>query len=103
MEIDRRKQAYINEELKTRYKFYREREVKEYAQFIENEYSIVQQKLYTNSTKNVLSVGGYYGTDIQYDLDPKYIELYNLPADELAKMTNYKLFIKTVNEQTGIE
>ena len=100
MEIDRRKAAYINEELKTRYKFYREREVKEYATFIENEYSIVQQKLYGD---NPLSAGGYYAKDIQYDLDPQYIELYNLPAEELASMSKYKLFEKRIDEHTAIE
>lgn len=88
MEIDRRKSPFINEEPKTRYKFYREREVKEYTEFIQNEYSILTQK--QNLTVDI--PGGYYSKNIKYQLDPSYIELYKYKKDELALLSAYKVF-----------
>jgi transcriptional regulator with XRE-family HTH domain len=37
IEIERRKEPYAQAQLKTRYKYYREKEVQEYSTFIENE------------------------------------------------------------------
>lgn len=64
IEIERRKEPFKHDELKTRYKFYRERELKEYTEFIQNEYS---------SSKLI----DCYLSSTQYLLDKNFIEIHN--------------------------
>ena len=64
IEMNRRKDPFKQAELKTRYKYYREREVKEYAEFIQYEYS------------SMLLSTNYVSNDI-YDIDSNYTVLNN--------------------------
>lgn len=75
IEINRRKEPYIQAEPKTRYKFYKEREVKEYTEFIQNE----------NSNK-VLSTN--YISSSTYAIDNNYSEINNQNTVKLFKTTN---------------
>lgn len=80
IEIDRRKEPFKENEPKTRYKFYRERDVKEYAEFIVNEYS---------ST----NLAGSYLSSSTYKLDNKYVELYSSKVNTTSLFNS--LFTKT--------
>ena len=89
MEINRRAEALSAEEPKTRYKFYRQREVKDYAEFIQNEYNVMQQLCATTDSS---LPGQYYIANTPYALDNSYIELYNYTTGELSTLSAYKLF-----------